>query len=152
MGAPIMDIKLEKPACCCSAKAAAPSMNAARTEGMVWIRGSDFTMGSDVFYREERPARRATAPDFWIVAHPVMIAQFAVFVVVTGLVTIAERQPESTGLRHVAFMLTSVGLEEAKEHLRERGVDVRAEDHGNALSVYVRDPDGNVVELTTYER
>ena len=94
MGAPIMDIKLEKPACCCSAKAAAPSMNAARTEGMVWIRGSDFTMGSDVFYREERPARRATAPDFWIDAHTVTNAQFAVFVEATGYVTLAERQPD----------------------------------------------------------
>ena len=27
-----------------------------------------------------------------------------------------------------------------------------SEDHGNALSVYLTDPDGNVVELTTYVR
>jgi hypothetical protein len=31
------------------------------------------------------------------------------------------------------------------------GVEFRFEDHGNAHSVYVRDPDENVIELTTYE-
>jgi catechol-2,3-dioxygenase len=62
------------------------------------------------------------------------------------------REKESTGLRHVAFMLTREGLEEAKAHLGERGVDYRPEDHGNADSVYFSDPDGNVVELTTYKR
>ena len=69
-------------------------MNTARTEGMVRITGGDFTMGSDAFYREERPARRATAPDFWIDPHPVTNRQFAAFVDATGYVTLAERQPD----------------------------------------------------------
>ena len=43
-------------------------------------------------------------------------------------------------------------LERAQEHLVAHGVEFRAEDHGNALSVYLTDPDGNVVELTTYVR
>ena len=46
----------------------------------------------------------------------------------------------------------SVDLERAQAHLRERGVEFRFEDHGNAHSVYLADPDGNVVELTWYER
>jgi catechol-2,3-dioxygenase len=62
-----------------------------------------------------------------------------------------ERQPESTGLRHVAFTIGREDLEEARERLRERGVDHRLEDHGNAHSIYFPDPDGNVIELTTYE-
>ena len=62
------------------------------------------------------------------------------------------RAKESTGLRHLAFMLGKDDLERAQEHLAARGVEFRFEDHGNAHSVYVPDPDGNVVELTTYER
>ena len=51
-------------------------------------------------------------------------------------------------LRHVALTVTS--LEQAQERLREHGVDFRVEDHGNAHSVYLRDPDGHTIELTVY--
>jgi len=69
-------------------------MEATRTEGMVRIAGGEFTMGSDVFYREERPARRATAPSFWIDAHAVTNAQFTAFAEATGYRTLAEQQPD----------------------------------------------------------
>jgi glyoxylase I family protein len=59
-----------------------------------------------------------------------------------------ERLPESVGLRHVAFTVDS--LEQVQERLREHGVDFRFEDHGNAHSVYFRDPDGHTIELTVY--
>ena len=62
------------------------------------------------------------------------------------------RDEESTGLRHVAFMVSREALDRAREHLVALRVEFRSEDHGNALSVYVPDPDGNVVELTTYVR
>jgi catechol 2,3-dioxygenase-like lactoylglutathione lyase family enzyme len=45
------------------------------------------------------------------------------------------RAHESTGLRHVAF-----------------AVGNRLEDHGDADSIYFADPDGNVLELTSYKR
>lgn len=61
---------------------------------MVRILGGEFTMGSDAFYREERPARRVIAPDFWIDTHLVTNAQFAEFVDATGYITLAERQPD----------------------------------------------------------
>jgi catechol-2,3-dioxygenase len=63
----------------------------------------------------------------------------------------AEREPESTGLRHVAFMVRRDDLASAQTQLREHGVEFRFENHGNAHSVYFPDPDGNVIELTTYE-
>ena len=94
------DAQPAKRACCCSSTtstktaAQAPSTAPARTDGMVRITGGEFTMGSNDFYREERPARRATAPNFWIDAHPVTNAQFAAFVEATGFVTLAERQPD----------------------------------------------------------
>lgn len=60
------------------------------------------------------------------------------------------REPESSGLRHVALVVDD--LDAAQERLRSNGVDFRYEDHGNALSVYFGDPDGHVLELTTYVR
>jgi catechol-2,3-dioxygenase len=61
------------------------------------------------------------------------------------------RDYESAGLRHIAFMLGGDDLGRAQAHLREHGIEFRFEDHGSAHSVYLSDPDGNVIELTTYE-
>lgn len=62
---------------------------------MIWLPGATFTMGSDRFYREERPTKRATVAGFWIDPYPVTKAQFADFVAATGYVTLAERQPDA---------------------------------------------------------
>jgi len=60
------------------------------------------------------------------------------------------REPESSGLRHIALVVDD--LDAAQERLRSHGVEFRYEDHGNALSVYFDDPDGHVLEITTYVR
>jgi catechol-2,3-dioxygenase len=62
-----------------------------------------------------------------------------------------ERASESTGLRHLAFAVGKLDLERAQVHLHERGVAFRFENHGSSHSIYLADPDGNVVELTSYE-
>jgi sulfatase modifying factor 1 len=51
-------------------------------------------MGSNKFYREERPARRETVDGFWIDPQPVTNAEFREFVRATGYVTTAERAPD----------------------------------------------------------
>ena len=51
-------------------------------------------------------------------------------------------------MRHVALVVDD--LESAKERLRSQGVAFEQADHGIALSVYFRDPDEHVLELTTY--
>lgn len=61
-----------------------------------------------------------------------------------------SREPESSGLRHIALVVDD--LSAAQQRLRELGVPFNYEDHGNALSVYLRDPDDHVLELTTYVR
>jgi formylglycine-generating enzyme required for sulfatase activity len=63
---------------------------------MVWISGGTFLMGSNSFYREERPVRPETVEGFWIDPHPVTNEQFAAFVRETGYVTLAERKPDPT--------------------------------------------------------
>jgi catechol-2,3-dioxygenase len=64
---------------------------------------------------------------------------------------IADRGTESAGLRHVAFMVGKDDLVRTQAHLKDSNVEFRFEDHGNAHSLYFKDPDGNAIELTTYE-
>lgn len=64
----------------------------------------------------------------------------------------ADRMEESTGLRHIAFMVDGGDLERARARLQALGIDLRTEDHGSSSSLYFSDPDGNVIELTSYER
>ena len=61
---------------------------------MIWIPGGNFVMGSNKFYREERPARRETVDGFWIDPQPVTNAEFREFVRATGYLTTSERAPD----------------------------------------------------------
>lgn len=66
-----------------------------RTDGMVWIPGGTFRMGSDRHYPEEAPSHRVTVDGFWIDKTPVTNRQFKQFVKATGHVTVAELAPDS---------------------------------------------------------
>lgn len=59
-------------------------------QGMIYLEGGSFTLGSERWYPEERPARQASVDGFWIDRHPVTNAQFAAFVKATGHQTRAE--------------------------------------------------------------
>jgi catechol 2,3-dioxygenase len=62
----------------------------------------------------------------------------------------AVSPPESaTGLLHVAFKIGDSldDLRAAKRDLGAAGVAVRPVDHGVSQSLYLRDPDGNEIEL-----
>jgi formylglycine-generating enzyme required for sulfatase activity len=61
---------------------------------MIWIPGGAFLMGSNSFYREERPVRPAFVDGFWMDRYPVTNAEFARFVEATGYVTYSERAPD----------------------------------------------------------
>jgi formylglycine-generating enzyme required for sulfatase activity len=71
---------------------AAPAMPPA--DGMVWIPGATFTMGSDRHYPEEAPAHPVTVSGFWIDPGPVTNRDYGRFVRKTGHVTVAERPPD----------------------------------------------------------
>jgi sulfatase modifying factor 1 len=68
--------------------------DSANRRSMTWIPGGNFVMGSNKFYREERPARRETVGGFWIDQRPVTNAEFREFVRTTGYVTTSERAPD----------------------------------------------------------
>ncbi len=69
-----------------------------RPDGMIWIPGGVFTMGSPDSDRlsqaVERPAHAVSVDGFWMDETEVTNAQFAKFVVATGYVTLAEKKPE----------------------------------------------------------
>ena len=64
-------------------------------QGMVWIPGGQFTMGSDRpgAYRPEQPAHEVKVSGFWMDETEVTNAQFKRFVDATGYVTTAEKAP-----------------------------------------------------------
>jgi|SRR5215467_13966672 len=54
-------------------------------------------------------------------------------------------------MRHFALRLDRVNFERAQIELGEQKIPYRFEDHTIAHSVYLVDPDGHQIELTTYE-
>jgi formylglycine-generating enzyme len=63
-------------------------------EGMAWVPGGRFRMGSADFYPEERPVCEVAVAGFWMDTRPVTVAQFRRFVKQAGHVTTAERAPD----------------------------------------------------------
>jgi formylglycine-generating enzyme required for sulfatase activity len=81
-------------------KAPAPGL---APEGMVWIPGGEFSMGSDAaseslcglpgVMRDGQPIHRVYVDGFWMDATEVTNEQFEKFVKATGYVTVAETKP-----------------------------------------------------------
>ncbi|NTG36937.1 formylglycine-generating enzyme family protein [Agrobacterium rhizogenes] len=65
-----------------------------RPEGMAWIPGGTFIMGSNSHYPEEAPAHPVKVDGFWIEETPVTNRKFMAFVKATGYVTLAEKTPD----------------------------------------------------------
>lgn len=66
----------------------------ASDEGMVWIPGWTFQMGSEEFYPEEAPVREVEVDGYWMDERPVTNVEFAKFVEDIGYTTLAERDPD----------------------------------------------------------
>jgi len=64
------------------------------TNGMVWIAGGTFLMGSDDGQPDERPVHEVSVEGFWIDRTEVTNEEFEKFLKVTGYVTIAEQKPD----------------------------------------------------------
>lgn len=58
---------------------------------------------------------------------------------------------DTISMRHFAFRVDRANFERAQARFRERGIEFRFSDHGIAHSVYIPDPDGHRIEVTTYE-
>ena len=54
-------------------------------------------------------------------------------------------------MRHFAFRVDSENFKRVQERMRWSGVEFTREDHGVSHSIYIRDPDGHEIEITTYD-
>ncbi|HLW65100.1 MAG TPA: formylglycine-generating enzyme family protein [Gemmataceae bacterium] len=79
---------------CLENLAAMEQQPASPPEGMVWIPGGVFWMGSDDGPEDERPRHRVHVSGFWMDRTEVTNAQFGKFVEATSYITVAERQPD----------------------------------------------------------
>ncbi len=82
--------------CCCSNLPSRYNLTPPPApEGMVWIPGGEFMMGSDNkdSKKDEKPLHTVRVDGFWMDATPVTNRQFKAFVDATGYVTTAEKAP-----------------------------------------------------------
>jgi len=56
------------------------------------------------------------------------------------------------GMRHLAFRVNRASFQQAQAEFRNRGLEFVFQDHRIAHSIYLHDPDGYEIELTTYEQ
>lgn len=54
-------------------------------------------------------------------------------------------------IRHIAFRVDRAAFEQARDELQARGLAPRFEDHAASHSLYITDPDGHQLEITTYD-
>lgn len=81
--------------CCCSNLPPRFPGTTKAQNGMVWVSGGEFMMGSEgeEARDDEKPPHRVRVEGFWIDATPVTNRQFREFVEATGYVTTAEKAP-----------------------------------------------------------
>ena len=63
----------------------------------------------------------------------------------------ADGPRDTPSLHHIAFRVDRENFEAAQDRFRDLGMEFRRADHGIAQSIYIADPDGHRIEITTYD-
>ena len=89
--------------------------------------------------------------DIW--GRPVMLvaAQAGVALFDADPAVISPNPPPKSGFSHFAMRADRASFERAQAYFTANGVAFEYEDHTVCYSIYLYDPDGYRVELTTYE-
>ena len=59
--------------------------------------------------------------------------------------------PDGLPIHHLAFRVDQANFDAAQETLRQEEVEFEYQDHRIVHSIYFYDPDGHLIELTTYK-
>ena len=59
--------------------------------------------------------------------------------------------PPGLPIHHLTFLVDRANFQAARETLQQRGIEFEFQDHKIVHSIYFYDPDGHLMELTTYE-
>src|SRR5258705_3674108 len=60
-----------------------------------------------------------------------------------------DKSSRNARIDHFAFNVSNEDFEKAMRHYENLGIEFKIEDHFYTHSIYTKDPDGNVVELTS---
>ena len=89
-----------------------PAAEDPRVEGMVWVPGGSFLMGSADGAADEFPVHRVELDGFWMDVHEVKNQQFKEFVDAVGYVTTAEQPPQLRSIQSGSALQQAAILEE----------------------------------------
>ena len=62
---------------------------------------------------------------------------------------VLDQASKNVKIDHFAFNVDNANFNKAKRHFIELGVNFESQDHQYFQSIYIKDPDGHTVELTT---
>ena len=79
----------------CLAVLSCSSQEIKEQDGMIWLEGSAFWMGSDQGNANEKPPHQVSVDGFWIDKYPVTNKQFTKFVAATQFATYSEQAPDA---------------------------------------------------------
>jgi catechol 2,3-dioxygenase-like lactoylglutathione lyase family enzyme len=60
-----------------------------------------------------------------------------------------DKQSKNVAISHFAFNVSNENFKKAQEHYRSLKIEFEFQDHHYFHSIYTKDPDGHMVELTT---
>jgi catechol 2,3-dioxygenase-like lactoylglutathione lyase family enzyme len=85
--------------------------------------------------------------------HPAIVGNGTTAVALFPIEGEAKPRPDrgTIAMLHLAFRADRANFTAAKAALSGRGIDFREQHHGICESIYFFDPDGHMLELTTYE-
>lgn len=113
----------------------------------VAIRSSD-TQRSATWYENTLGLKKVTKPE-WDDYPIMMLSGQTGIAIFPSTSERSENDSKTVRIDHFAFNVDNEAFEKAKRHFETMNIQYNFQDHYYFHSIYMRDPDGHIVELTT---